>query len=156
VAVYLIRHANAGARGGYPGPDDDRPLSAKGRERAEHIVTILRDRPIEMIVSSPAARCVQTVAPLAVTFGITVELRRELAEGRSAEEVIELLARLAHRNVVACAHGDVIPKVIRVLTHEGMRVKGKDANQKGCVWEIEVEHGRFTRARYHPPSQDQA
>lgn len=156
MAVYLIRHANAGTRGGYPGSDDDRPLSAKGRERAEHIVAILGDRPIAKIISSPAARCVQTVAPLAVTLGITVESRRELAEGQSAEEVIALLAKHADRNVVACAHGDVIPKVIRLLTQEGMRVKGKDANQKGCVWEIDVEDGRFTRARYHPPSSDQA
>lgn len=156
VAVYLIRHANAGTRGGYPGPDDDRPLSAKGRERAEHIVSLLADRPIGKIVSSPAARCVQTVAPLAVTLGITVDCRPELAEGRSADDVITLLAKHAHRDVVACAHGDVIPKVIRTLTQEGMRVKGKDANQKGCVWEIEVEDGRFTRARYHPPSSDQA
>lgn len=156
MAVYLIRHANAGTRGEYPGADDDRPLSAKGRERADHIVTLLGDRPIRRIVSSPAARCVQTVAPLAVALGLVVEPRRDLAEGTTADDLIGILAAHAGDEVVACAHGDVIPKVIRTLHQEGMRVKGKDANQKGCVWEIEVEGGRFTRARYHPPRSDQA
>ncbi len=156
MAVYLIRHANAGTRGHYPGADGERPLSDKGRERAEHIRALLADAPVEKVLSSPAVRCVQTVAPLALDRDLLVEVREELAEGADADTVIGLLAKHAHRHVVVCAHGDVIPKVIRTLTEEGMRVKGKDANQKGCVWEIEVADGRFTRARYHPPQSDQA
>ena len=156
MAVYLIRHANAGTRGQYPGPDGDRSLSTKGRERAEHIANLLGDRPISRIVSSPAARCVQTVAPLANRRDVVVEPRKDLAEGGEAQTVIDLLRDDADRHVVVCAHGDVIPRVIRLLTQDGMRVKGKEANQKGCVWEIDVEDQRFARARYHPPQRDQA
>lgn len=153
MAVFLIRHAHAGTRGAFDGPDEARPLDGRGRAQAESILALLNDRDVRRIYSSPAARCIETVQPLAEKMGVEVETRPELREGADARDIIALLDKHAARNVAICAHGDVIPGVIRRLRTNGLRIKGKHANQKGSVWEIEVDHaGHFTRARYTPPS----
>ena len=65
MAVLVVRHAKAGDRSSWPGADRDRPLSGKGRRQAEALVDTLSDWKPVRILSSPFARCVQTVEPLA-------------------------------------------------------------------------------------------
>jgi phosphohistidine phosphatase SixA len=61
---YLVRHAHASDKHAWTGPDRLRPLSEPGRREAHGVLTQLRDYPITRILSSPAARCLQTVEPL--------------------------------------------------------------------------------------------
>jgi broad specificity phosphatase PhoE len=63
--LIVVRHAEAGIKGSWDGPDLRRPLSAEGRDQAEGLVVRLDDYPVERILSSPATRCLQTVEPLA-------------------------------------------------------------------------------------------
>jgi hypothetical protein len=53
-----------------------------------------------------------------------------------------------------CAHGDVIPDVIRRLVESGMRARGSNRCQKGSVWEIEVADGTAVKGQYHEPQRD--
>lgn len=72
---YLIRHAHADWM-----PDEERPLSAKGRKDARRVADILRDSPITRIYSSPFRRAWQTVNPLADMLGLPVRFEIDLRE----------------------------------------------------------------------------
>lgn len=100
----VVRHASAGDRSRWAGDDRLRPLDERGRRQAAELVEELRPLKIRRIVSSPYARCVQTVEPLAEELGLEVELDNRLAEG-AGSAAAELLR---DAGVVACTHGDVI------------------------------------------------
>ena len=70
---YLVRHAHAGDKRAWQGPDRLRPLSAAGRQEPHGLLTQLRDGRISRILSSPAVRCHQTVQPLAERRDLRVE-----------------------------------------------------------------------------------
>src|SRR5258708_5758356 len=98
MAIYLVRHGKAGSRHDWKGPDDERPLSKRGRRQAEALVDVLADRGIEQVFSSPSLRCVETVRPLADKLGLGVELRPELAEGTAEADIAGFVEGLAAAN----------------------------------------------------------
>jgi broad specificity phosphatase PhoE len=104
----LLRHASAGHRHDWAGDDLHRPLDKKGHRQAEELAAVLGTEDVRRVVSSPYARCVQTVEPLAAALGLEVELDDRLAEGAgfSAQALLE------EDGVVACTHGDVIHALV--------------------------------------------
>lgn len=162
VALYLVRHAKAGDRRQWkgPGPDHRRPLSKKGRRQAQDLADALRRelgaaRP--RIVSSPLARCVETVQPLAEALGVDVETDPVLAEGADPAGAVKLLRELAGTTAVLCSHRDLIPEILTRLGHEdGLELPADIPFAKGSTWVLEAEghhagDGRVARARYLPP-----
>jgi 8-oxo-(d)GTP phosphatase len=120
--LLIVRHGRAGDRSKWTGDDRDRPLDRRGRRQAKWLVEALAEFPIERILSSPFARCVQTVEPLAKARNLPVERVDALAEG-AAESGARLLREVAGTCAVLCTHGDVIARI----------VPGKLA-KKGSVW----------------------
>lgn len=139
--VVLVRHARAGDRSKWEGDDRLRPLDSKGLRQAEGLVTVLRDYPIERVLSSPYLRCTQTVEPLAQARGLAVEERTELAEEATRADVLRLLGELDEENVVLCTHGDVTEE----LVGEELR--------KGSTQVLELEGDRLRRLEYLPPAR---
>jgi 2,3-bisphosphoglycerate-dependent phosphoglycerate mutase len=74
---HLVRHAHADWT-----PDENRPLSARGREDADRVADILQQYPIGAIYSSPFQRARQTIAPLATRLGLPVHIEPGLRERR--------------------------------------------------------------------------
>ncbi len=145
--VYLIRHAHAGQR--EEGIDDrSRPLSDKGIIRAEELVTLLAQRPIDRIVSSPAVRCVQTVEPLAQARGLGIGLHDVLWEDASATDTLAFLENVlpALSGLVVCSHGNIIPELLDLLDRRQVPVIGHGC-EKGSVWVLTHLDGRWTDAR---------
>ena len=103
--LLLVRHASAGDRDEWVGDDRERPLDERGQKQAEGLVERLSPYPIELILSSPARRCVETVQPLARARGLEIELHPELGEERQATDGVELVRSFAGRDVVVCGHG---------------------------------------------------
>ncbi|HET7129111.1 MAG TPA: phosphoglycerate mutase family protein [Gaiellaceae bacterium] len=103
--LILIRHASAGDRAEWDGSDLARPLDDRGRAEAEGLVTRLAAFRVDSIYSSPAVRCVQTIAPLAATRRLPVIACDALAEARQAVDGGPLLRELAAQDVVVCGHG---------------------------------------------------
>ncbi len=103
--MLLLRHARAGDREAWTGDDRLRPLDAKGRRRAEELVVRLAGRAIDEIHTSPALRCVQTVAAIADARGIELRLRDELTEEEQWERGAAVVRGLAGRDVLVCGHG---------------------------------------------------
>lgn len=150
--LYLVRHANAGSRADWPGPDRDRPLSAQGRRQAEGLVHLLADRSLRRVLSSPYVRCVQTVAPLAERFGVAVEEVAALAEGAAAGDAVELLRALDGTTAALCTHGDLVPPILDTLAaSDGLPLPPGYPFAKGSTWELDVLNGRWLSARYLPP-----
>ena len=100
----LVRHASAGDKSHWSGDDRLRPLDARGRDQAAKLVELLQQFGIRRVVTSPYARCVETVEPLAAALGLPLEHDDRLGEGRgsAAREL------LREDSVVVCTHGDVV------------------------------------------------
>jgi 8-oxo-dGTP diphosphatase len=109
--VYLARHARAGHRAEWDGDDRLRPLDERGRRQAEGLVAQLAGREFKRILSSPSARCVETVVPLAEARGLTVEPDDALAEGAGSHAALGLLRRVGEP-LVACVHGDLVEELL--------------------------------------------
>lgn len=144
--VLLVRHAEAGDRRRWEGDDHRRPLSDEGRRQAERLVEVLRDQPVGRILSSPYARCMQTVEPLAAARGVAVEPSDALAEGAGAAAVHRLLGEVG--DAVLCSHGDVVQELVEALDRRGVAVGGGLA--KGSTWVLDVVGGEVVGARYLP------
>src|ERR1700690_1352725 len=67
VQLHFLRHAHAGDPAKWRGPDELRPLSAKGRQQAESLGRHLDSLGLrfDLLLSSPLVRARQTAAPVA-------------------------------------------------------------------------------------------
>ncbi len=129
MAVLLVRHAEAGDRHRWDGPDEARPLSDEGRAQAERLVDVLAGHLVDRILSSRYLRCTETVAPLAAARGLAVEESDELAEGQGPAALTRVRSLLEDRDTVLCTHGDVVEEVL-----DGLGVRRADETDKGATW----------------------
>jgi phosphohistidine phosphatase SixA len=127
VVMLVVRHGRAGKRGQAGGDDSGRRLDGRGRRQALALSELLAGYPVDRILSSPYARCLETVGPLASRLDLELEPRGELAEGASAAAVRGLIAELGRSGAVLCTHGDVIAELIG---------PGRKAG-KGSVWVLD-------------------
>lgn len=83
VQILFLRHADAGDPLAWEGPDEDRPLSAKGERQADRIARHLGSIGAEpdVILSSPKLRAFQTAEAVAKRLGREVVIRDELGSG---------------------------------------------------------------------------
>lgn len=150
--VHVIRHALAGHRDRWDGPDDRRPLTEEGWEQADAIARRDAGLGFVRLVSSPFVRCVETLEPLRAATGIEIEARRELAEGMPRESLEEIVAEVAAYGPAAiCVHGDQLVALAAGLAARGVRPEGPHDVRKGCTWALEVRDGSVAAARYLPP-----
>jgi len=157
VKLYVVRHAHAGSRRAWEGDDEVRPLSDRGRAQADYLAGLLADQPVGAVWSSPAVRCTETVAVIAAAAGLEVVIEPFLGEGRDAGKaalrLVEAVGEL-NADVVACSHGDLIPRAIGLLASDGMRIEGSESPamcKKGSMWAVDIDGGRAVRARYVSP-----
>ncbi len=102
--LYLMRHGPAEDRAD-SGLDSDRALTSTGRDRVRSVAKMLLDleEAPAHIVTSPLARAVQTAEIVAIASklsarGGTVQVRRELSPGATADAVV-LARRTAHEGL---------------------------------------------------------
>jgi 8-oxo-(d)GTP phosphatase len=149
-ALYVVRHAKAGVREAWSGPDEERPLTRRGRKQARRLVGWFRDLKIERVLSSPFVRCLQTVEPLAEARGLPVEVATELREGASVDELLRALATFGDRPTVVCGHGTEIRSMIDRIEAGGATIEGARGIAKGSVWVLDREGERIVAAHYLP------
>ncbi len=148
--VHLIRHADAKSRKAWTEPDLARPLSAKGLSQAQAIAEF--DVGNATIHTSPAVRCHSTIEPMATHLGLEVHLDPRLAEGADPIAVVTWICDEAHEaDLVLCAHGDLLPQVLRLMALRGMTLDGPSTVSKGSIWTCKVEGGRPAHASFRPP-----
>jgi broad specificity phosphatase PhoE len=119
--VYLVRHAHAGSKAAWEGPDLARPLSPTGRSQAAGLVAQLRGYPVRRILSSLADRCRQTVEPLSRQRGLAVETT------------------------------DLIGQVFDRLVAEGLDLGGRPRWPRGSTRMLDPDGGHVAEASYLGP-----
>jgi len=149
----LARHAHAGDKQRWPGLDDDRPLTALGRNQAAHLVDLLADVPIRRLVSSPIVRCRQTLEPLAQARGLEVEQDARLEPDADSTRIEQLLVDAATDGAVLCTHGELMDRLLTRWTDERwVRFDGHEpgGTAKGAAWVVEDFGTPRASARYVP------
>ena len=145
--VLLVRHAHAGSREDWSGPDDERPLDELGRAQSAAHADLLPLWAPTAVLTAPALRCRQTVAEAADRVGLPLEVDDALAED-AAERLPGRLRELgaAGRTVVACSQGRSIrPAVAELTAGAGIPVADPTA-PKGSVWALTFSSGRLVDA----------
>lgn len=150
---YLVRHADAGDKRAWTGPDDDRPLSSTGRREAEGLIAQLAGCPITEILSSPAVRCQQTVQPLADQRRLLVRADASLAVDADLDRAVDLLLGNNAGDVVLCTHRELIAPLLARLRDHGAPISDQVTWPTGSVWLLEADDGAITNATYLPPVQ---
>ncbi|WFE27287.1 NUDIX hydrolase [Solwaraspora sp. WMMD791] len=152
VTLTLVRHAHAGSRDTWPGPDSARPLDTAGLRQAQALAALLAlTRPARVLSASPR-RCVQTVAPLAAALDLPVEVDGvfdEPAAGQAPAEVALAaagrLTELATTGTAAavCSQGTVIPAALTMLSR---RASADYRTAKGGGWLLSFAGDRLVGA----------
>jgi 8-oxo-(d)GTP phosphatase len=129
--VVLVRHAQAGRRAGWSGPDDERPLDTNGGRDARNAAPLLALFAPERVISAPAVRCRDTVAPVADLLGKRLEVDGRFAESGDPDEALHALQELAQAApaTVVCSQGGLIRPLIANL-----RPGGDPPTPKGTAW----------------------
>lgn len=149
--VHLIRHAQAGNRDRWRGPDDARPLTKDGHRQARRLAELFANEPFVQLLSSPFARCVQTMEPLAAARSSPIETREDLAEGQPWEYVEKLVLEAEAAGPTAvCVHGDVMRALVEELSDRDIVADGSGDVRKGATWVLGVSDGAIVSARHIP------
>lgn len=151
--MILVRHAHAGAKATWRGPDEMRPLSPTGLAQAGSLVAMLAVDEVTHVWCSPAVRCRQTVEPLASARGLVVRTSSHLSK---AGHPRRLLAWLQEAGVdapwVICTHGEVLTALHAVGRREGVvGTAPRSSTAKGAVWRLSATAPGPVRMGYTPP-----
>ncbi|GLZ48999.1 NUDIX hydrolase [Actinomycetospora sp. NBRC 106375] len=163
-SMLLVRHAVAGRRSEWSGPDADRPLDEEGREQARALVPMLGRYGVTALRAVPNVRCRQTLEPYAEATGIPVAPLAELGDeavwddpGAALAAVDALVA--GSGTTAVCAQGDGIPRVVRALATRSRaagsaplanRELDEPPSRKGSFWVLSFAAGGvLAAADYH-------
>jgi 8-oxo-dGTP diphosphatase len=136
--VSLVRHAYAGTRHAWHGPDRLRPLDSVGLEQAAKLAGLLGLTAPDRVVSATPLRCRETVVPLAEKLGLPVKVDpafdEESPEGApGAAAALRALAADGGSMVIS-SQGKVIPPLLRLLSPAGASMGEEFETPKGSGW----------------------
>jgi 8-oxo-dGTP pyrophosphatase MutT (NUDIX family)/phosphohistidine phosphatase SixA len=154
--LLLVRHAHAGSRSDWDGPDDERPLDQRGADQAARLADVLPLFGPTEVLSAERVRCRQTVTPLAERLGLPVTGVPELgeeefqADPRAGLEVVRrLLQPRAEPGVtVVCSQGGAIPSVLMALGVQWAATRLYPPAAKGSVWALGGRPGALSADYY--------
>ncbi|SDL51877.1 8-oxo-dGTP diphosphatase [Geodermatophilus siccatus] len=165
-SLLLVRHAKAGSKSDWDGPDELRPLDGKGRRQAARLARVLPlFAPVELLTAE-RVRCRQTLEPLAARLGLGIGSLPQLGEEEYAADpqaaltaVERLLGPREEPGVaVVCSQGGAIPSVLAAL---GVRFAGVPGAlhppaAKGSTWVLGGRPGALSADYYRDFSADAA
>jgi 8-oxo-dGTP pyrophosphatase MutT (NUDIX family)/phosphohistidine phosphatase SixA len=156
VTLLLIRHADAGDQRDWPGTDETRPLNEHGRQQAENLAKVGACFGPTSVLTADITRCVQTVTPLAIRLGLSVEsdpllseITHAYAPGAALKRIRKLVA--GGRHLAVCSQGGVIPDVLDTLRRQDGVALAPRA-RKGSMWVLSFAGTKLVAAQYLPDS----
>ena len=122
-AIIALRHGKAVSPSTWDGPDATRPLMHRGSDQAAGIANGIAAFGPEKIISSTAARCLATVAPLAALTGLEVKASDRISQDaleNGTSDLPSVAARRLKKRVTAvlCSHGPVLPRLIAQVAQQ--------------------------------------
>ena len=152
--LLLVRHAKAGRRARYAGPDAARPLERYGRLQAEALADLLILFGPQRLYAADRTRCVQTLEPLAELLGgkkiHSEPLLTEEAYSRDPAAAQERMIALATKRDavrVVCSQGKAIAPLMQSWSERDGFLLPANRNRKGSVWVLSADvDGRIVAA----------
>ena len=165
-SLLLVRHAKAGSKSDWDGPDELRPLDGRGHRQAARLAQVLPLFAPAELLTAERVRCRQTLEPLAARLGQGIGSLPEFGEEEFAADPQAALAaveRLLDPReepgvAVVCSQGGAIPSVLAAL---GVRFAGVSAaphppSAKGSTWVLGGRPGALSADYYRDFSADAA
>ncbi|GAA2211310.1 NUDIX hydrolase [Nonomuraea monospora] len=144
VPLVLVRHGSAGSRSEWEGDDAARPLDTDGVSQAQTLATALPAYRPESLISSPSARCVQTLEPYAALTGAEIKMEPLLSEESQDPQKTPALVGKLPGPAAVCSHGKVLPGLIAALS-------GKDVHlRKGSFGVLHRAGGQVVSVERYP------
>lgn len=149
--IFVVRHAKAGSRTD-AADDSGRRLSRAGTAQSIALSEMLISAgAVGPLLSSPFARCRQTLEPLAGRLGVGIGIDPSLGEAQPIGPLLELVHG-ASEGTVLCSHGDMIPDLMSALQRRGCRFVGEPNWKKASTWVLARNaDGEVTTARCIAP-----
>lgn len=149
--VLLVRHAKAGKRSRFDGPDALRPLEPAGARQAKELTPNLLAFGASEIHSADPLRCIQTVTPLAEQLNVEINCEPMFSEqgydSAKSSARQRFLSLVTDRGVpVVCSQGGVIPDLTEWLATRSGLTLPPARNRKGSVWALSFVGDRLVAA----------
>jgi phosphohistidine phosphatase SixA len=144
--IWVVRHACAGRKDRFPGPDEARPLDEWGRRQARAIARRLASAGAPRLRASSTRRCIDTLIPLADRLDLPIEPWDELRVDGYPGGLLHLLDDTAEGGEVICTHGEVMRPALDQLRGRGATIVGApdDLLAKGAIWQLDLDAGTVT------------
>ena len=154
----LVRHAKAGDRSSWDGPDDLRPLTPSGYKQAAALHALLPLFGVDRVHSAPFVRCVQTVQGIADDVDRPIIMESLLSERGYLPNPAAAITRFqaiaaAGGTPVVCSQGGVIPDLLSRLAKESGLTLPSTRAAKGSAWLLSLSpdpHPQLLAADYIP------
>lgn len=120
----LLRHGKALSESHWQGDSSERPLTRLGSTQSLDVVPQLSAFGVEQILTSPAKRALQTVAPYAALTSIDPVVQSVLDVDATEEDVTRMLTEqllTAHAPRVLCVHSEIWPMVQELLGRDRLK-----------------------------------
>ena len=148
----LVRHAHAGSKRRWPGPDDERPLSRRGQRQAAEVARLLRHLGVTRLLSSPTVRCRQSLAAASDLLWLPIEPVQELSVAASPDDLLQLLASPRVDGSALCTHKETLRTLSRAWASSSWAGSGAappdlSRTPKAASWVVEDYLGPRARAR---------
>lgn len=147
----LIRHADAGNKRDWPGPDTQRPLTPHGRRQADSLVNALQHLDLGGIWTSPMMRCRQTIQPLAEARGLPLREHELLLPAADLDDLLALLGDPTIAGAALCTHRETLTRLLPHWQHlPRTNAPADDKTAKGAAWIVERYPGPHAALHYVP------
>jgi 8-oxo-(d)GTP phosphatase len=113
--IMLIRHAHAGSKDHWDGPDALRPLSSRGRGEVRRLTPVLELLAPRRVLSASALRCRDTVTGLTQPVEVEPAFDETSPDGVGGARKALLELAGEGRPAVVCSQGKVIPPLLASL-----------------------------------------
>jgi len=118
--LVLLRHAKAIKREDWDGDDGDRPLGNVGQIQAKRLLSKYLPYAIEVIHSSDAMRCIETIEPMTRSLKMHPIFSSDLSEyefAKDKEVALDYAQDLMDRgqSAIICSHNPILPKLLKKL-----------------------------------------
>jgi len=156
IEIVLFRHGPAEDLGAKWPADEERPLSAEGKEKTALAAAGLLAGGFELdrIVSSPLVRAEQTARILGSAHRpvLAVEVSKELAPGGDSLALVREIARSGGGRVALVGHEPSLSRLLSSLTAgEPGRLDSDFKKAGAAVIEISAANSRGTLVAFLPP-----
>ena len=136
--IILIRHAEKEAS--EMTDQNDPPLTAAGKERAERLVKRIGKYHPGAIYSTNYKRTRDTVEPLAKKRNLTVQIY----DGSKPQDLVNTIMKSNTKRVVVVGHSNTVPPLVNLITGKDL-FKNLQDPEYSVIWVIKMKDGKVSK-----------